>query len=209
MSDAHAALAESLTAIHTLADEAGLSRDEVLDVPRLSYETGIPRHTVVALLEGRRVEELELGERVSQRFTFLRETRLRPSDGKAYSLRDLGTAIGASHQGLVPLANGTGKPGLRHAFSIEKFFGVPTGFLTAEAAPALERALQTVLLELRRLPRARKEPEPVDPWAAVSDKHGIRATACRAEQLSDESQAAVQASLAAVIDALLSREGKA
>ncbi|MET9667632.1 XRE family transcriptional regulator [Streptomyces sp. NPDC006475] len=197
MSDSRAALTETLRTIHAIVDEAGLRREDVLDVAALSFETGIPEETVTALLNGESVEEVELGERVSQRFRFLRETRPRPGDGKEFSLPEIAASFGASRQSLTPLAKGTGKPGLQHAFSIEKFFGVPTGFLTTEAVPALDRALQSVLKDLREL----------HPLTALMASHDVKEIALRSGKLkglSDDSRRLLWETL----DALFERDSK-
>ncbi|MET7717258.1 XRE family transcriptional regulator [Streptomyces sp. NPDC005407] len=199
MSDAPAALAETVRRIASLAKDAGLLENDLLDVAGLSYDTGLPEDTVAALLNGEEVPAQPLKVRVSQRFQELRRTRLRPGDQKQYSLTQIAESFGATGPSLSAVANGEGLPSVTHLSGIQQFFQVHEGFLITEDAKALNEALQPVLKELERK---------ADPWAAVSDKYGIRATVCRAEQLSDEHQAAVQASLAAIVEGLLSREGK-
>lgn len=199
MSEAVAALTDDVKRIVSLAGDAGLRQGDVLDIARLSYDTGIPQRTVQALLNGDDVAEEDLKARVSTRFQVLRRTRLRP-DQRAYSLKQIAESFNASGASLSAVAKGEGLPGVEHLLGIQRFFDVHDGFLLAEDATALRHALQQVLKQLERK---------ADPWAAVCDTHGIRRTACRAEQLSSKNQMVVQASLAAIVDTLLSHEGKA
>ncbi|MFD4141037.1 transcriptional regulator [Streptomyces sp. NPDC058572] len=199
MSEAVTALTDVVERISLLAGDAGLRRGDVLDVARLSYDTGIPPRTVEALLNGDDVAEEDLKARVSSRFQALRRTRLR-ADQRAYSLKQIAESFNASGPSLSAVAKGEGLPGVEHLLGIQRFFKVHDGFLLAEDTTALQHALQQVLKELECR---------TDPWAAVSDRHGIRRTACRAEQLSSQNQMVVQASLAAIVDTLLSHEGKA
>ncbi|MFF3691131.1 transcriptional regulator [Streptomyces sp. NPDC002187] len=199
MSEAVTALTDVVERISLLARDAGLRRGDVLDVARLSYDTGIPPRTVDALLNGDDVAEEDLKARVSTRFQALRRTRLR-ADQRAYSLKQIAESFNASGPSLSAVAKGEGLPGVEHLLGIQRFFKVHDGFLLAEDTTALQHALQQVLKELECR---------TDPWATVSDRHGIRRTACRAEQLSSQNQMVVQASLAAIVDTLLSHEGKA
>ncbi|MEU0395839.1 transcriptional regulator [Streptomyces sp. NPDC006208] len=199
MSEAVAALTDVVERISLLARDAGLRQGDVLDVARLSYDTGIPPRTVEALLNGDDVAEEDLKARVSTRFQALRRTRLR-ADQRAYSLKQIAESFNASGPSLSAVAKGEGLPGVEHLLGIQRFFKVHDGFLLAEDTTALQHALQQVLKELECR---------TAPWAAVSDRHGIRRTACRAERLSSQNQMVVQASLAAIVDTLLSHEGKA
>ncbi|WP_328393825.1 transcriptional regulator [Streptomyces sp. NBC_00390] len=199
MSEAVTALTDVVERISLLARDAGLRQGDVLDVARLSYDTGIPPRTVEALLNGDDVAEEDLKARVSTRFQALRRTRLR-ADERAYSLKQIAESFNASGPSLSAVAKGEGLPGVEHLLGIQRFFKVHDGFLLAEDTTALQHALQQVLKELECR---------TAPWAAVSDRHGIRRTACRAEQLSSQNQMVVQASLAAIVDTLLSHEGKA
>ncbi|MET7622536.1 helix-turn-helix transcriptional regulator [Streptomyces sp. NPDC005408] len=191
MSDARHALAETLRAIHLLIDEADLRPAEVLNVADLSIATGVPEETVSALLRGEDVVEVQLVGRVSQRFRLLRETRLR-HDGKTHSIREIATAIGTSHQALTPIAKGTGKPGLETAVNIETFFGVPTGFLTKEAVPALNEALQLVLHNLKGA---------ADPLSHFMTSHGLVTIAQRGgKTLTQRQRTAIASMLDVVLD---------
>jgi transcriptional regulator with XRE-family HTH domain len=157
----------------------------------LSISTGIPEETVAALLRGEEVAEVPLVARVSQRFRLLRETRLR-GDGKMHSIREIATAIGTSHQALTPIAKGTGKPGLEIAVNIETFFGVPTGFLTREAVPALNEALQSIRHNLNGT---------ADPLAQFMTSHGLVIIAQRGgKALTHRQRKAIASLLDVVLD---------
>ncbi|GGX11193.1 XRE family transcriptional regulator [Streptomyces chartreusis] len=145
MRDAHASLAELRERLEELTGRPGGLAD-VLDVAELSYATGMPAETVVALLAGRSVPETNLDERVRQRLDFLRETRRRP-DGKRYSLDELAKIAGTSRQWLSEWRR-SGLPSLEHADRIRRHFDLPAGFFTADEAEALHAALQPVLGEL-------------------------------------------------------------
>ncbi|EFL31873.1 transcriptional regulator [Streptomyces viridochromogenes DSM 40736] len=145
MRDAHASLAELRARIEELTGRPG-RLSEVLDVAALSYRTGIPAETVTALLEGRRLPETSLGDRVRQRLDFVRETRRRP-DGKRYSLDELARIAGTSRQWLSEWRR-SGLPSLEHADRLRRHFDLPAGFFTEDEAEALHGALQPVLGEL-------------------------------------------------------------
>lgn len=144
MRDAHASLADLLERLDELTGGRDLA--EVLDVADLSYRTGIPAETVVALLAGRSGPETDLGDRVRQRLDFVRETRRRP-DGKRYSLDELARIAGTSRQWLSEWRR-SGLPSLEHADRIRRHFGLPAGFFTADDTEALQAALEPALREL-------------------------------------------------------------
>lgn len=199
MSDARDALAETVRRIRSLAQAAGLRERDVLDIGRLSYESGVEVSTVQSFFNGETLPEEDVQPRVTQRFGLLRATRLRP-DGKMFSLRQIAESFGGTGASLTNLVNGESLPRVEGLDGIQRFFKVDDGFLLADNAVALNRALQPVLQQL--------EDQQSDPWAAVKNRHSIRATLARAEKLSPEHQAAVEASLAAIVDGLLTREGK-
>lgn len=147
MSEAVTALTDVVERISLLARDAGLRQGDVLDVARLSYDTGIPPRTVEALLNGDDVAEEDLKARVSTRFQALRRTRLR-ADERAYSLKQIAESFNASGPSLSAVAKGEGLPGVEHLLGIQRFFKVHDGFLLAEDTTALQHALQQVLKEL-------------------------------------------------------------
>ncbi|MEU6348043.1 XRE family transcriptional regulator [Streptomyces sp. NPDC047072] len=144
MIDAHASLAEVRERLEELTGRPGRLSEE-LDVAALSYRTGVPVASVVALLAGESVPATTLSERVRQRLDFVRDTRRRP-DGKRHSLDELARIAGTSRQWLSEWRT-SGLPSLEHADRIRRHFDLPAGFFTADDAEALLAALQPVLQE--------------------------------------------------------------
>ncbi|OIJ93609.1 hypothetical protein [Streptomyces monashensis] len=143
--DAYAQLADTL---ERLADVVAPKRlVDVLDIEDLSQRTGIPSETVVVLLEGGRVEETSVNDRVRQRLAFLRETRRRP-DGRRYTLEELGKITGGVTRQTMQKWRDNGTPSIEAADLLRRYFDLPAGFMTADEPEALNEALQPQLREL-------------------------------------------------------------
>ncbi|MFJ8200897.1 XRE family transcriptional regulator [Streptomyces sp. NPDC096152] len=191
----HAALTETLRRVDALLLKSGRTRSEVLDADRLSWETGVPAPVVAALLGGQDVPEEGFGERIRTRILHLRRTHRRP-DGSRYSYSEIGASFGASGAAISAIVNGRSKCGPLAATQagIEKFFfGQANGFLSAEAVPALNAALQPVL--------GRLEHE-TDPLAeALSRYDDVRGVALRqARDLPEERWNVLNATLKALLE---------
>ncbi|MFE4551556.1 hypothetical protein [Streptomyces sp. NPDC056785] len=192
MREARRGLAETLSHIDSLLGD-GRSREDVLDVGRLSLDSGVPREVVEALLEGGEAPAEDITDRIVRRFGHLRETRLRP-DGSRHSYEEIAAAFGASRASLSNLLNSrrrtagrgaeqrpgrSGGPLASTQAGIETFyFGQPNGWLSAEPETALDDALQPVLRGL--------EEQAADPMARLRHAHGLRRLAARAPQLAEE-----------------------
>lgn len=142
-------LAVAIEATDELLNVVGLSRS-VIDLEKISYDTGIDPVRVQMLLDGKGVEPEEQQDSFQQRLTFLRATRLKPG-GKRYTLDEIGDGAGVSHAQVSHLLNGKRSPGLALTARLEKFFGVQPGFFTATERQALCRALQPVQEHLTTL----------------------------------------------------------
>ncbi|MCX2969221.1 MULTISPECIES: XRE family transcriptional regulator [Streptomyces] len=189
MRDPRSDLAATLKRLTLLTGESGPGGD-ALDVAALSYATGVPEPTVRALLAGEHVPEEDFAERVRRRIVFLRGTRPRP-DGRPYSFKAIAESFGASGAALSALVNGKGAPLASTAAGIERFFGVPNGFLTAEATQALDAALQPVLTRLER---------EADPLSEVKERYAVRGAALRAaKELSEDKWKVLAATLGALL----------
>lgn len=103
MRETRRALAETLSRIGSLIGD-GQSRDDVLDVERLSNETGVPRDVVRMLLDGEEPPAEDITDRIVRRIVHLRETRLRP-DGTRHSYDEIAASYGASRASLSNLVN--------------------------------------------------------------------------------------------------------
>ncbi|WP_327686128.1 hypothetical protein [Streptomyces sp. NBC_00467] len=137
--------------IKQLIAAADLSEESEFDLQELSFAPGLLPETVRALLDGRDIVEDDFGSRVRTRIAFLRGTRRRPDD-KPHSYKTIAESFGMSGAGLSLLATGKGEPKASTAAGIKRFFGVPSGWLTAEATQTLNDSLQPVLRQhYRRL----------------------------------------------------------
>lgn len=216
MRDPLSALAETLSRLDAFLAE-GQSRDDVLDVERLSVDSGVPRDVIATLLDGKEPPAEDVTDRIIRRFEHLRETRRR-DDGHRHSYGEIAASFGASRASLSNLVNSrkkthveagaegaepravrSGGPLAATQAGIEEFFfGAPNGWLSAEPASALDDALQPVLAELR-------EAAGEDPLDRLRHAHGLRRIAHRAAELSDAEQELV----ADWIDTILRRRERA
>ncbi|MER6441063.1 hypothetical protein ABT275_32450 [Streptomyces sp. NPDC001185] len=195
MRDSQAALTETLRRLDTLLQQAGKERDDVLNLEALSYESGIPPEAVTTLLQGDSVPEDDFGARIRSRITHLRETRRRP-DGTRFTYSEIGEHFGSSGAAISALINGGGRSGPLAATQagIESFFfGTPNGFLSAETAPALDAALQSVLRDLERADESSK-----DALFGFDDVRGVALR--RAQGLPEHSWKVLQATLKALLE---------
>ncbi|MFJ6572623.1 helix-turn-helix domain-containing protein [Streptomyces sp. NPDC091292] len=175
--------------VAALADRLGVRHSGVLDVTRLSVDSGVPEDVVRDLLHGRAAGEPDLQARFLQRFDLLRRTRVKPN-GRRYTQQEIADGAGMSRQQAGALINGDRRPTMEHCAAIQRFFGVHAGFLTAEDADALGFALQLTEQELlQRLadhesdmaPATRDETD--DALERLLQDHGVRGIAWRAAQL--------------------------
>jgi transcriptional regulator with XRE-family HTH domain len=171
--------------VTALADRLGVPHEEILDIARLSVESGVPEPVVKALLNGVPAGEPDLQARFLQRLDLLRRTRLKPN-GRKYTQQEIADGAGMSRQQAGALINGDRRPTMEHCDAIQRFFRVHAGFLTAEDREALANALQRCEQELLQQ-LADREREAVeaadDPLERLLQDHGVRGIAWRAAQL--------------------------
>jgi hypothetical protein len=147
------ALAETLRDIDSLLGE-GQNRDDVIDLEQLARDSGEPSHVIEMLLNGQEPPPEEVTDRIVRRFKHLRDTRRR-TDGSRYSYEEIAVSFGATRARLSNLVTSweknqghTGRAGGPLAATqagIEKwFFDEPNGWLAADPATTLNRALQPV-----------------------------------------------------------------
>ncbi|MEU6220772.1 helix-turn-helix transcriptional regulator [Streptomyces sp. NPDC047022] len=172
--------------VTALAGRLGVPREEILDVPRLSVESGVPEPVVRALLRGLPAGEPDLQARFLQRLDLLRHTRLKPN-GRKYTQQEIADGAGMSRQQAGALINGDRRPTMEHCNAIQRFFRVHAGFLTAEdheaLASALQRCEQELLQQLADRERAAAAEVTDDPLERLLQDHGVRGIAWRAAQL--------------------------
>ncbi|MGW2652062.1 helix-turn-helix domain-containing protein [Streptomyces sp. NPDC001478] len=136
------ALAAAVASIDQLIQSLGMDRS-VIDVERLSFETGIPAERIPGLLDGMVPESETPQETFRKRLVFLRDTRLKPG-GKKRTLDEIGEGAGISHGQVSYLLKGKRSPGVGAVSGLEAFFNVAPGFFTATERQALHRALQPI-----------------------------------------------------------------
>ncbi|MFJ5534697.1 hypothetical protein [Streptomyces sp. NPDC093261] len=147
MSEPYSPLHRTLARIEELRELCDLDRDDVLDMARLSYQTGIPEDGVRALLAGEELSDQDAEARVRHRVTFLYESR-KSRQGASFDIREIAAGIGATTAWTRKLVAGEAKPSIVTGHDLAKFYGVPAGFLTDSPADALNRELQQVLFDL-------------------------------------------------------------
>ncbi|MET8412737.1 helix-turn-helix transcriptional regulator [Streptomyces sp. NPDC005195] len=171
--------------VTALADRLGVQHTEVFAIRRLSVGSGVPEPVVRALLGGRPAGEPDLQARFLQRLDLLRRTRLKPN-GRRYTQQEIADGAGMSRQQAGALINGDRRPTMEHCDTIQRFFRVHAGFLTAEDSEALVGALQRCEQELlQRLADREREAAAAaaDPLERLLQDHGVRGIAWRAAQL--------------------------
>ncbi|WP_328930060.1 hypothetical protein OG429_39510 [Streptomyces sp. NBC_00190] len=155
------ALAVTLREIDALLGDER-SRDEVIDLDKLSIDSGEAREVVAHLLADQELKPERIGERIVRRLEFLRESRRRP-DGTKPSYEDIAASYGATRASLSRLVNRmknaqdttqdashASSPRADTQAGIETyFFGEPNGWLSRDPATALNDALRPLLAELR------------------------------------------------------------
>ncbi|MER7047187.1 helix-turn-helix domain-containing protein [Streptomyces jumonjinensis] len=195
MADVPRELGDVLERIRTLCGQLEKHPQGVLEVARLSYESGLSAQEVISLLNGEPVPRAALRDVVRQRLTLLISTRRRHADGRVERLADgedghsrgeVAGGIGISVQGLHRLLS-VGTPSLSTALRICEFFGVHAGFLTEAADEALLRLLRerTRILERERTRALERESaralgrESERPVSVPPADHGVRRVALR------------------------------
>lgn len=200
-----AALATTLSRIDGLLLDLGRTRGDVLDIGGLHRETGVPPDVITGLLRGEEVAEEPFGDRVRHRIRHLRDTRRRP-DGTRPSYQEIATSFGLSGAAISAIVRSSAQGGPLAATQagIETyFFGRPNGFLSVEAVPALDAALQPVLRRLRLEARSAAGRTPASGAAWLSDHDDVRGVALRRAHALPEKQWRV---LNAALTALLEQE---
>lgn len=207
MRDPRVALAATLSRIDGLLSDLGQTRGDVLDIDQLHRETGVAPDVIDRLLRGEEVAEEPFGDRVRYRIQHLRDTRRRP-DGARPSYQEIAKSFGLSGAAISAIIKSSAQSGPLAATQagIETyFFGRPNGFLSVEAVPALDAALQPILQRLQREAQlaAGRRSEPEAAW--LSDYDDVRGVALRQAHALPEKQWRV---LNAALTALLEQENE-
>ncbi|WP_229820928.1 MULTISPECIES: helix-turn-helix domain-containing protein [Streptomyces] len=137
------------TRLAVLARHLGHVPDKILDERALAEASGVPQAVVAALLAGRQVPPSDPDKRFVRRMAILRDSR-RKANGRMYTHEEIAEGSHMSRQQCSALLAGERRPTARHQFHLERFFGVPDGFLTATDADALRRCLLDIELSLLR-----------------------------------------------------------
>ncbi|MET9607231.1 hypothetical protein ABZZ17_19445 [Streptomyces sp. NPDC006512] len=190
MSKPHPPLSETLARLDALITERGLDRAEVVDVSALSSRTLLTEGEVNRLLAGEELPEESINERVSGRVKILFEKLVAETGRRATDVRrEIASQLGLSPEWVRQLCLGAKVPAIEHGVPLqeyfEKFFGTEEGFLWATKSQLLNRALQSALMELERLPdQSRLEYHPNDPMNQIMEELGLSGTSTRAKTLS-------------------------
>ncbi|MFJ1602038.1 hypothetical protein ACIOHS_01460 [Streptomyces sp. NPDC088253] len=208
MRETRRALAETLGRIGSLIVD-GRSRDDVLDVERLSNESGVPRDVIRMLLDGEEPPAEDITDRIVRRIAHLRETRLRP-DGTRHSYDEIAASYGASRASLSNLVNSRRKTPSTQMPSRQASSRQAPSQQTVERRPArsggplasTQAGIETFFFGqpngwLSAEPQASLnnalqpilrglEGQAADPMARLRGTHGLRELAARAPQLAEE-----------------------
>ncbi|MFK0024706.1 hypothetical protein [Streptomyces sp. NPDC090798] len=208
MRETRRALAETLGRIGSLIAD-GRSRDDVLDVERLSNESGVPRDVIRMLLDGEEPPAEDVTDRIVRRIAHLRETRLRP-DGTRHSYDEIAASYGASRASLSNLVNSRRKTPSTQTPSTQTPSRQASSQQTVERRPArsggplasTQAGIETFFFGqpngwLSAEPQASLnnalqpilrglEGRATDPMARLRSTHGLRELAARAPQLAEE-----------------------
>ncbi|MBV1940799.1 hypothetical protein KUF83_30150 [Streptomyces sp. BV286] len=147
MSEPNPSLPQTLHRIDELLRICGLDRAERLDIQRLSYDTGVPREDVTALLAGGQPHPTDADSLVRDRVRFLYEVHTN-ADGEPFDIRDIAAALGATTTWVKKLVAGQAKPSITAGADLARFYGVAPTFLTDSPAEAVNRELQSVVFDL-------------------------------------------------------------
>ncbi|MEI5102819.1 hypothetical protein RB200_35200 [Streptomyces sp. PmtG] len=136
-------------------------RDRLLDVPHISYQTGITPERVRDLLGGARFEREPAGAKereafrkglVVQRLQFLRGTRLKEVAGRngelkkrEYSLREIEKSTLITYQHVAKILKGESGASADHLGRLELFFCVDPGFCSKTEGTALVGLLRQMV----------------------------------------------------------------
>jgi hypothetical protein len=130
-----------------LCARLGKSREEELDLPHLSYMTGLPEAEIRTLLSGDTLPDPDPDVMVRQRVRFLYETR-RGEKTEPQQIHEIAAAIKQTPVWVRKLVAGDSKPNIHVGADLARFYGVPSSFLTDPPAEALSRELQPLVLQL-------------------------------------------------------------
>ncbi|MER7497105.1 hypothetical protein ABT033_31470 [Streptomyces pharetrae] len=175
MSDPQPPLTETVARIDELCAQLGKTREEVLNLPHLSYMTGLSESEIRTLLSGDSLPEPDPDAMVRQRVRFLYETR-RGDKTESQQIHEIAAAIKQTPVWVRKLVAGDSKPNIHVGADLARFYRVPSSFLTDPPADALSRELQPEVLRL--------EIE-ADPGKTLADL-GVRGITGRSAHLSEK-----------------------
>jgi hypothetical protein len=138
-------LSETLARIDHLCRSLHKSRDDVLDVTRLSSLTGLTETDVQTLLAGGTIDNVEPEVMVRERVRFLFE---RYSHGDLGEIPKIAQAINQTTTWTKKLVAGQAKPNIFVGAALCRHYGVDSDFLTDLPDDALKRELKKVLFDL-------------------------------------------------------------
>ncbi|MEU3047374.1 hypothetical protein ABZ705_12800 [Streptomyces sp. NPDC006984] len=199
MADQQVGLTQVLERIDALLQASNRRRDQVLDIEQLARDAALPAETVHTLLDGGQVPQMEFSALVRQRFAQLRASRLRQKgeQREPYSLREIGESFGLTGAALSAWGNAERnvRPSVEAVAGIERFYGVPRGFLYARPDEALADALRPVLEALE---------DSADPYAVLAARHpGVKGLTLRRFLTLPEQEAQVVQQTVEALDRLL------
>lgn len=173
-------LAATITRVTDLAAKLGRSPDGVLNPTQVHLATGVPVAVVETLLRGESAGEPDIQERFIQRLKVIRGLDEKGNKRK-HSQVAIALHTGISRQQIHALINGDRRPTMDHCARIERFFGVPAGFLQSEDAAAVNNALLQTEKTLLEMLAEREDSAPSLPQMLA--KHGVEGIAARAALL--------------------------
>ncbi|MFE1559216.1 hypothetical protein ACFW6V_30045 [Streptomyces sp. NPDC058734] len=171
-----------------MIQRAGLDREEVLGLSKLSYESGLPESKVQALCAGQPVPLEGIGQQVAERIQIAQQTRLfEGADGTArhYSWPEIASAAGMSPQGIYKaMKSARGMRDLEYVDGIARLFNVKLQFFTDLPTEALDRVLQQIQTWLLEMTVERQDQqlhrlEEANHLADLRDRYGLLDMAAR------------------------------
>ncbi|WP_284117642.1 hypothetical protein [Streptomyces fragilis] len=145
-----------------LLAECGL--DTETHIPGLVTNTGVSEPDVRALLNGEHVPLDDPDDRVRRRVCHLYESRT-DLDGRPADIRDIAAALNATPTWTKKIVAGQANPSLTAGHVLCQYYGVPSDFLTATPADALNRELGKIVFDLE----VKADPERI--LAALGVRH--------------------------------------
>ncbi|RPE39024.1 hypothetical protein EDD90_1978 [Streptomyces sp. Ag109_O5-1] len=145
MNEPYPPLSETLARVDELCRLLRASRDNVLDVTRLSRATGLTGGVVELLLAGGSVDPVDPETMVRERVRFLFEHYDR---GDLNQVPALAAAIKQTPTWTKKLVLGQAKPNIFVGAALCKHYGIDSEFLTDFPEDALNRELRKILFDL-------------------------------------------------------------